>query len=508
MDCYEVLFIIYSCRKKLNLSEQLYDMVNGKLNNCKVFLMYGDESISEEFKIIDNKYLVLKVPDYYENLREKTIKMFSVVENTFPNVKGCFKCDDDMIPCVKSLNNYIEYFLKHDIHYAGKVSHVHESGQMSWHHVGKCHNSELHKNFNFIHGCTYVNGPLYYLNKDTIIKFNQSDKSIYMFSEDAMVGFHLNRENIFPINIDTYTDYFDFKDNISFQNINNNIKKIYVKIHGGIGNQLFQIASGYGISRKHNKILIIVNDNNPNTFNHNSSLNVYLENIFRDQFLMINEDKLDKIVATYSEINNIVDCFSYNDKIIENSKINNTEQDLFLYGYFQNEKYFRDYKHEIIKFFKNESIISELNKKYIHLNHSFFIHVRRGDYVGNNLYQIYTGKYYWKSYSYIKNDRNFINAHFYILSDDIEFCKQLNEFNKFGMRRTFIENETALNSLYIMTLCNFGGICSNSTFSWWGSYMNENPNKIVIFPDKWIENGRYGKENDVYYENSVLIDAR
>ena len=113
-----------------------------------------------------------------------------------------------------------------------------------------------------------------------------------------------------------------------------------------------------------------------------------------------------------------------------------------------------------------------------------------------------------KSYSYIKNDRNFINAHFYILSDDIEFCKQFDIFNKFGMRRTFIENETALNSLYIMTLCNFGGICSNSTFSWWGSYMNENPNKIVIFPDKWIENGRYGKENDIYYENSVLIDAR
>ena len=112
---FEVLFIIYSCKKKLDLSEQLYDMVNDKLKNCKVFLMYGDESISEEFKIIDNKYLVLKVPDYYENLREKTIQMFSAVENAFPNVKGCFKCDDDIIPCIKSLNIYIEYFLKHNI---------------------------------------------------------------------------------------------------------------------------------------------------------------------------------------------------------------------------------------------------------------------------------------------------------------------------------------------------------------------------------------------------------
>ena len=506
---FEVLFIIYSCKKKLDLSEQLYDMVNEKLKNCKVFLMYGDETISEEYKIINNKYLVLKVPDYYENLREKTIQMFSAVENAFPNVKGCFKCDDDIIPCVKSLNNYIEYFLKHNIHYAGKETSIHENGQMSWEHVGKTNNSELDKNFIFLHGCTYVSGPLYYLNQDTIIKFNRTDKSVYMFSEDAMVGFHLNQKEIFPIYIDTYTDYFEFKKNISYQNIDNNKKKIYVKIHGGIGNQLFQIAAGYGIARKHNRLLILVNDNNPNTFNHNSYLNVYIDNIFRDNFLMINEEHVDKSIITYSEMNNIIDCFTYNDKIIETSKINNTEENILLYGYFQNEKYFKDYKHDIIKFFKNEYIISQLNKKYIHLNHSFFIHVRRGDYVSHHLYEINQHKYFWNSYFYLIRSRNFIHTpHFYILSDDIEFCKQLDIFNSYGMRRTFIENETPLNSLYIMSLCSFGGICSNSSFSWWGSYMNENPDKIVIFPDKWIENGRYGKENDVYYENTILIDAK
>jgi hypothetical protein len=329
-----------------------------------------------------------------------------------------------------------------------------------------------------------------------------------MFCEDAMVGFHLNREGVFPIHIDTYTDYFEFKDNISYQNIDNNRKKLYVKIHGGIGNQLFQIASGYGIAKKYNKLLIIVNDNNVETFNHNSYLNVYIDNIFRDNFLMINEEHLDKSIITYSEINNIVDCFTYDDKIIENSKINGVEQDIFLHGYFQNEKYFKDYKHNILNLFKNESIISELKRKYIHLNHSFFIHVRRGDYAFNNLYEIYHQKYFWKSFKYIEENKNIIKPHFYILSDDIECCKQFEMFNTFCPRKTFIENESALNSLYIMSLCSFGGICSNSTFSWWGSYMNENPDKIVIFPDKWIDNGRYGKENDIYYEKSILIDAR
>jgi hypothetical protein len=247
------------------------------------------------------------------------------------------------------------------------------------------------------------------------------------------------------------------------------------------------------------------------TFKHNSYLNVYIENIFKDNnFLIINEDKLDKSIITYSEIGDTVNCFTYNDKILEKSIVNNLEQDIFLYGYFQNEKYFKDYKHDIIKFFKNEKIISEMTKKYVHLNHSFFIHVRRGDYVDNNLYQIYHAKYFWHAYLHIYENifNKAVIPHFYILSDDIEFCKNFEIFNNFGMRRTFIENESALNTFYIMTLCSLGGICSNSSFSWWASYLNENPNKIVIFPDKWIENGRYGRENDVYYENTILMDAR
>ena len=508
---FEVLFIIYSCQKRFQLSEQLYDMVNEKLKNCKVFLLYGDDNIEDEYKIINNKYLVVKAPDYYENLREKTIKMFSVIEKRFPNVKGCFKCDDDIIPCINSINNQIMFFLQNNIPYAGNVGDIHEIGQMSWHHVGKTHNPDLGNNYMFIPGCTYAVGPLYYINKDTIVKFNNSDKSKYIFSEDTMVGYQLNKLGIFPIHIDTYTDFFQSKNTITYQNINNNRKKLFIKLHGGLGNQLFQIASGYGIARKHDRILILVNDNNMETFKHNSYLNVYIENIFKDNnFLIINEDKLDKSIITYSEIGDTVNCFTYNDKILEKSIVNNLEQDIFLYGYFQNEKYFKDYKHDIIKYFKNERIISEITKKYIHLNHSFFIHVRRGDYVNNNLYQIYHAKYFWHAYLHIyKNIYNkLVKPHFYILSDDIEFCKNFDILNNFGMRRTFIENESALNTFYIMSLCSLGGICSNSSFSWWASYLNENPNKIVIFPDKWIENGRYGRENDVYYENTILMDAR
>jgi hypothetical protein len=62
---------------------------------------------------------------------------------------------------------------------------------------------------------------------------------------------------------------------------------------------------------------------------------------------------------------------------------------------------------------------------------------------------------------------------------------------------------STLNTLYLMSLCKKGGICSNSSFSWWGGYLNTNPNKIVVFPNKWI-NTNYIV--DIQYDGSTIID--
>lgn len=501
----EILIIIYSCKKKLQLSEELYDMLNGKLENCKVFLMFGDSSINDDFEIIDDKYLILKVEDYYENLREKTIQLFKVIENNFPNIKGCFKCDDDIIPNLSYFNKIIKYILKNNIPYCGRCCNIHEMGQMSWLHKGKTHNPDLGNHYMFLPGSTYASGPLYYLNKETIIKFNNSNKDRYIFSEDTMIGYHLNQLGLYPTEIELYSDYFEVYNKVNFQNVDNKIKKIYVKLHGGLGNQLFQLASAYGLAKENNRILILVYDYNRDTLKHNSYLNVYIDNIFKTNFLIIHEDKLNKNLKQFSELGDIVSCFQYKGKEI----ITNNEEDIYLNGYFQNEKYFIKYKNDILKLFKNEELINELKNKYIHLDYSFFIHLRRGDYINNDLYDLKDfDRYVWMAYLEIFRNKysTIYNPHFYILSDDIDFCKKLDIFNNFGMRVTFIENENALNSLYIMSLCNLGGICSNSSFSWWGSYLNENPNKFVIFPNIWIHNGRKGKENDVYFENSVVLN--
>jgi hypothetical protein len=65
-----------------------------------------------------------------------------------------------------------------------------------------------------------------------------------------------------------------------------------------------------------------------------------------------------------------------------------------------------------------------------------------------------------------------------------------------GLDVTFVEDENEINSLYLMSLCNLGGICGNSTFAWWGAYLNNNVNKKIYFPNRW-----FGYKSDVIVEN-------
>ena len=134
---------------------------------------------------------------------------------------------------------------------------------------------------------------------------------------------------------------------------------------------------------------------------------------------------------------------------------------------------------------------AELAKK------SYFIHVRRGDYLNSDLYSFDADKYYKLAIQHILSVTP--NAHFIIVSDDIKYCKTYPVFN--NIYKTFLDLPV-LETLYLMSLCEKGGICANSTFSWWGSYLNENPNKIVLFPEKWIQKPW---PNDIIYEKSIVV---
>lgn len=228
---------------------------------------------------------------------------------------------------------------------------------------------------------------------------------------------------------------------------------------GGLGNKMFQMATAYSLSLDNKdecvfEITQLANAHQP--------IDSYVGNIFR--FIKFGPTSCNK---TYQE-----PFFHYSEIPYTNN--------LRLYGYFQSEKYFIKNKEEILKLFSiDEKGLTYLKQKYGKLlnKKTCSIHIRRGDYLGlPEHHPVCDIEYYTQAIS--KFDKEVI---FLIFSNDIEWCKK--EF--IGPQFIFIENEKDYIDLWLMSLCK-NNIIANSSFSWWGAWLNTNPDKIVITPKSWF----------------------
>jgi hypothetical protein len=362
-----------------------------------------------------------------------------------------------------------------NIDYLGYVRIHYNDAYSEWHY-NKCYDIK-HNIPYLIKKSQYASGPLYYLSINAVSIFNKTSKNEFLFYEDTMVSYYLNQANIFPLDYQIYNNDYCYEKSC-MQNIDK-YHNLFIQLRGGLGNQLFQVASAYGIAKKHKMNLVLLYNNDyKSILTHNRYIDEFMKTIF-DYFnytIFENIDLSNEFVTIYEETN----CFDYDSSIIkENNK------DYLLKGFFQNKRYFQEYKTEIIdifNIFKNNNISNHLFETYNLLDKSYFIHIRRGDYVNHWLYEFNCDDYYTKAINYILNIDN--DCHFYIVSDDIEFCKRypiLNTINK-----TYVEDVSTLETIYLISLCAKGGICCNSTFSGWGSNLNSNKNKIVIGPKQWI----------------------
>jgi len=262
------------------------------------------------------------------------------------------------------------------------------------------------------------------------------------------------------------------------------INYIYIRLHCGLGNRLFKAASAYGIAKHQNKTYAIIESVNT----YHCSVDVdYMNTIFRN------------LRAKTLTNNDVYDIFNeQEEEALVYLEIPNNDGSLLIRGYFQNETYFKNYKSEIYDLFRMEdSRKTYLINKYNNLDNMYFFHVRRGDYklACNSMHNVDLTTYYKNCLQLLPQDANFL-----IFSDDIHYCKSMEILE--NKNTTFVENENELNSLYLMSLCRLGGIACNSSFSWWGSYLNENPNKFVTFPDKWFN---VNWPCDIYWEGSTII---
>lgn len=171
-----------------------------------------------------------------------------------------------------------------------------------------------------------------------------------------------------------------------------------------------------------------------------------------------------------------------------------------LIGYFSGEKYIQHHKQDIVRLFSAEGILSRLREQYGDiLGNSVSLHVRRGDYFKfDDVYVILGHGYYDKAIKIIDALASIDNI--LVFSDDMEWCE--NNLNDPRMR--FMRGNLDFIDLYLMSLCNHN-IMANSSFSWWGSYLNINPDKIVVAPQKWFGSKGPRHAAHLFCDNWIIL---
>jgi hypothetical protein len=278
--------------------------------------------------------------------------------------------------------------------------------------------------------------------------------------------------------------------NINFKNggiIDKNINILHIS-HTGLGNNLFEICNTLSLAWKYN-----LNYDFPDLKLLFQKIPEYPKSFYRN-FLnfKINEKP---VIIKEKELSNLK-----NNENINFYSIN-------IVYYYTN---FHLYYKRLVKLFEIDDISRKiiLNKYSIILNNfiTISIHIRRNDFV--TISKIWNHNYLLKN-SYFDNAINLIkkkiinkNYKFLIFSDDILWCKK----NFIGNEYIFIENNLDYIDLWLMTLCNHN-IISNSTFSWWGAYLNTTSSKIVIAPNKSLfrEKKNFKKLNRYLYPPEWII---
>jgi len=261
------------------------------------------------------------------------------------------------------------------------------------------------------------------------------------------------------------------------------METISIDIKGGLGNIMFQIAAAYATSLKNNMNLVV---DITNYYGSHYGLNKYKNNVLRN------------IVISDSQI---ITKNGYGEKEFKFNELPPFEESTKLSGYFQSEKYFLNYRNEILELFSpTESILDIINKHYSSIleKNTCSIHVRRGDY-------LHLGDFHptQKENYYIDATKKLDKDTFYLIfSDDINWCTKNFDFIE---NKIFVNNLEDFEELYLMSMCK-NNIIANSSFSWWGAWMNKNEDKKIISPSIWFGRSlHYHDTSDIYCQNWIKI---
>ena len=183
----------------------------------------------------------------------------------------------------------------------------------------------------------------------------------------------------------------------------------------------------------------------------------------------------------------------------------------YLDGYWQHYLY---YEHLPLEIFKELTLVSHLREEVsqeaeliVNSPNTVSIHVRRGDYVtdpeARALFGILPLIYYQRAIEYVASHLGICT--FFIFSDDIEWAQQhIQVFNHACHFMTRSYSVLDCQELYLMSLCQHN-IIANSSFSWWGAFLNKNSDKIVVAPKQWLADDVMNARVEVQMPTWVVV---
>lgn len=289
-----------------------------------------------------------------------------------------------------------------------------------------------------------------------------------------------------------------------------------VNIIGGLGNQMFQYALAIVLQQKHPDEAVFIDISHFKGYHLHS---FELQRIFNIQLPIAKKRYLMRL--TYYIPHYTLSRFFR--KILPQRKLEYIEKSAYCYdvkalsvcgdcyfeGYWQSPKYFEGYRSIIINTFRFPQFTDMDNISTgikISSKNSVALHVRRGDYIGMKNYSgICTLDYYREAIMLVK--RIVSDPEFFIFSNDMDWCRNnisplIGEANI-----SFIDFNKEVDSYRDMHLMSLARCCivANSSFSWWGAWLNERSDKIIIAPSRWINKSDL---KDIYLPDWLLISLQ
>ncbi|MFT4599938.1 MAG: hypothetical protein ACI857_000105 [Arenicella sp.] len=272
---------------------------------------------------------------------------------------------------------------------------------------------------------------------------------------------------------------------------------IIIKLYGGLGNQLFQWAFGKALSNKQGTNVKF----DTSSYLSDDLRNFELSNLIGDVQIASDREikesrkennpaallnrKVRSAVLPYYKRDIVCEkTYLFDEELLEKANPKG-----YFDGYWQNAHYFESMSPEILKMIRfpssHNKIFLDLRKEF-QRNDITSIHVRRGDYANHpellKIHGLCSAEYYSKAISIIQEKQP--NSTFYVFSDDIDWCK-LNLTSSADLK--YIDGtETMYEDLELLTLAS-NNITANSSFSWWGAWLNQNESKTIISPIKWFD---------------------